>query len=444
MEPTAPSTFISTALRDLPQAPLWVGLSGGLDSSVLLHVLARHAPENASGLRALHVHHGLSADADAWAEHCVALCATLGIELTVVRVNVARDGGSGPEAAAREARYAAFAATLADGDVLALGHHRDDQAETFLLRALRASGPAGLGSMRRWRTLGTHRLWRPLLDTPRRDLLAYAQANGLTWIDDPSNAEVAFDRNFLRERVLPLLRERWPHVDGAFARSADLHAESDGLLDEGDAIALAQVATVDPSCVSVTELQRLPAARRARVLRRWISELALPPLPRTGVDRIEADLLEARSDAEACFAWQRAAVTRWRDLLHAGPQRAALPSDWRTQWDGTYPAALPGGGLLRLDGFDALPSPCVLHARNGGERITLPGRDHSHSLKHVLQDLGIPPWQRSQLPLLSGGDGELLAIGDLAYAGSFDQWLREHRARLVWTPPDDTLDAAED
>ena len=444
MEPTAPSTFFHTALRDLPQAPLWVALSGGLDSSVLLHALAQHVPGRTPGLRALHVHHGLQADADAWAEHCVALCATLGIELTVVRVDVARDAGSGLEAAAREARYAAFAATLSEGDVLALGHHRDDQAETFLLRALRASGPAGLGSMRRWRTLGRYRLWRPLLDTPRKDLLAYAQANGLTWIDDPSNAEVAYDRNFLRERVLPLLRERWPHVDTAFARSADLHAEADSLLDEGDAIALAQVATVDPTCVSVTALQRLPIARRARVLRRWISELALPPLPRAGVERIEADLLQARSDAEACFAWQGVAITRWRDLLHAGPQRAALPAEWRMEWDGTSPAALPGGGLLQLDGNDALPSPCVLHARIGGERITLPGRGHSHSLKHVLQDLGIPPWQRSQLPLLSGRNGELLAIGDFAYAGSFDQWLREHHARLVWTPPSDTVGGGDD
>ena len=442
--PTVPAAFLLAALHDLPQAPLWVGLSGGLDSSVLLHVLAQHAPARAAGLRAIHVHHGLHADADAWAEHCQHVCGALGIELTIAAVKVARTAGCGPEAAARDARYAAFAAVLSDGDVLALGHHRDDQAETFLLRAARASGPAGLGAMRRWRPLGGARLWRPLLATARADLLAYAQANGLTWIEDPSNADPGFDRNFLRERVLPLLRERWPHVDAAFARSASLHADADALLDDGDTIALAQVTTADPACVSACELQRLPSARRARVLRRWIAALRLPPLPGTGVDRIENDLLAARADADACFAWQGAVITRWRDLLHAGQQRAALRTDWCLQWDGGRCATLPEGARLQLLGADALPSPCVLHARSGGERITLPGRTHSHALKHVLQDLAIPPWQRAHLPLLSTQGGELLAVGDRLYSGGFDRWLRQQQARLVWTPPGATNDNGAD
>ena len=424
------------ALHDLPPAPLWVGLSGGLDSSVLLHLLAHHAPARASGLRAVHVHHGLHARADAWADHCAAWCARLGVELTVVRASVARDAGRGLEAAAREARYAAFTATLADGDVLALGHHRDDQAETFLLRALRASGPAGLGAMRRWRTIGGARLWRPLLDTARVDLRAYAEAHDLAWIEDPSNIDAAFDRNFLRERVLPLLRERWPHADAAFARSAGLLADADALLADGDAIALAHVVTADPACVSASELRRLPPERRARVLRRWIAGLRLPPLPGHGVERIDEDLLPARADARARFVWQGVVVTRWRDLLHAGRQRAPLDPDWRMDWDGRRPATLPDGGSLQLIGADALPAPGVLHARCGGERLSLPGRRHSHALKHVLQDLGVPPWQRAQLPLLSSPSGELLAAGDLAYSAPFDAWLRERGARLIWRSRD--------
>lgn len=442
--PTVITAPLLAALHDLPTAPLWVGLSGGLDSSVLLHLLAHHAPARASRLRAVHVHHGLHAQADAWTDHCVRLCATLDVDLTVVPVSVARDGGGGLEAAAREARYAAFETTLADGDVLALGHHRDDQAETFLLRALRASGPAGLGAMRRWRTTGTTRLWRPLLDTARADLWAYAQVQGLAWIEDPSNVDVAFDRNFLRERVLPLLRERWPHVDAAFARSAGLLADADALLADGDAVALTSAATADPACVSASELRRLPPARRARVLRRWIVGLRLPPLPGHGVARIDQDLLTARADAQARFAWQGVVVTRWRDLLHAGRQRAPLPQDWRMDWDGRRPAALPDGGRLQLAGADVLPAPGVLHARSGGERLTLPARRHSHALKHVLQDLSVPPWQRAQLPLLSTRDGELLAAGDLAYSAGFDAWLRQRQARLIWTPPGDGADATHD
>lgn len=431
MPPVVPVSLLA-ALRDLPQAQLWVGLSGGLDSSVLLHALAHHAPARTSGLRALHVHHGLHADADAWADHCQRLCAALGVALTVVPVCVARDSGRGLEAAAREARYAGFAATLADGDVLALGHHRDDQAETFMLRAVRGSGPAGLGAMRRWRTLGSARLWRPLLDTARADLLAYAQVNALAWIQDPSNADIAFDRNFLRERVLPLLRERWPHVDAAFARSASLQADADALLDDGDAIALARVTTTDPTCVSVTQLLRLPAPRRARVVRRWIAGLGLPPLPGIGVERIETDLLAARVDAQSRFTWRGAAVTRWRDLLHAARMAPPLPVDWRKQWDGGAALDLPHGGTLTLLGADRFDQPMRVHARLGGERITLPGRGHSHALKHVLQDLGIPPWQRERLPLLSDTNGAVLAAGDLVYSAAFDGWLRERGARLVW------------
>ena len=431
-------------LHDLPCSPLWVGLSGGLDSSVLLHLLAHHPPARAARLRALHVHHGLHANADAWTSHCVQLCSALDVELTIIPVSVARDAGGGLEAAARDARYLAFAATLADGDTLALGHHRDDQAETVLLRALRGSGPGGLGAMRRWRPLGSARLWRPLLDTARAELRAHAQAHAMAWIEDPSNLDTDFDRNFLRERVLPLLRERWPRVDAAFARSAALLADADALLVDGDIAALARAATADPACVSVRELLDLVPARRARVLRRWIAGLHLPPLPGNGVERIEHELLPARADAQACFVWQGCAVTRWRDLLHAGRQRAPLPADWRMAWDGGQPAALPGGGALRLDGADALPAPAVLHARRGSQRITLPGRDHSHALKQVLLDLGVAPWQRAQLPLLSSPAGEVLSAGDLVYSAGFAAWLRQHRARLVWTPPGDDGDGPRD
>ncbi|HEY5613154.1 MAG TPA: tRNA lysidine(34) synthetase TilS, partial [Lysobacter sp.] len=137
-------------------------------------------------------------------------------------------------------------------------------------------------------------------------------------------------------------------------------------------------------------------------------------------------------------------VVRWRDLLHAGHQRPPLPPDWRLAWDGSKPAVLPGGGVLRLIGSECLPSPCTLHAGLAGRRLTLPGRNHSHALRQVLLDLGVPPWQRAQLPLLSTSDGELLAAGDLAYSAGFDAWLRQHQARLCWTPPGDPVEDARD
>ncbi|WP_108846048.1 tRNA lysidine(34) synthetase TilS, partial [Xanthomonas fragariae] len=177
------------SLPATPPGPVLIAFSGGIDSGVLLHLLATTPRYCDTGLRALHVHHGLHADADAWAAHCLRACDALQIPLQIVRVQVARDSGLGLEAAARNARHAACAQALAPGEWLALAHHRDDQAETFLLRALRASGPDGLAAMRAQRPFANGMLWRPLLANGRADVLAYALAHGLQWIEDPSNAD---------------------------------------------------------------------------------------------------------------------------------------------------------------------------------------------------------------------------------------------------------------
>lgn len=425
--------YLETAFHALPQRPVRVGFSGGADSTALLHLLHGIESVRAAGLRAIHVNHGLNPDADRWAGHCERVCAELGVPLTVLRVEVNRDAGDGLEAAARTARHAAFGEAVGEDEILATAHHRDDQAETFLLRALRASGPDGLGAMRPLRRFGRCWLWRPLLGVPRAALLAYAQQQGLSWIEDPSNDDASLDRNFLRLRVMPLLRERWPQADATFALSAALCAEAGALLERDDAIALATVRSADPHALRVESLLDLPATRRARVLRRWIAELGLPPLPAQGVARIENDLLTAAPDREAAFAWAGSVIRRWRDLLHADRQYPALPERWEAEWDGRAALDLPGGGTLALDGTTGFDRPLRAHARRGGERIALPGRDHTHALKHILQDLAVPPWERIRLPLLSDGQ-DTLAAGDLVYSARFDAWLRERGARLVWTP----------
>ena len=413
-------------------APCVVGYSGGLDSTVLLHLLAGDPATRRAGLRALHVHHGLHAQADAWALHCEATCAGLGIPLEVVRVAVDRRAGLGLEGAAREARHAAFAAHLRAGEVLALAHHRDDQAETFLLRALRGSGVDGLAAMRPWRAYASGWLWRPLLGMPRADLLAHARSQRLDWIDDPGNDDPGLDRNFLRHHVMPHLQARWPHAPAALARSAGLAAAATDLLDAGDDAALAGVRrAVD--LLDVAGLLALPATQRARVLRRWIAALGLPPLPAHGSACIEADLLDARPDARARFDWHGARVQRWRDLLHAGPLRAPLSRDWRATWDGRAPLRLPTGDTLELLGADGFDREVIAHARHGGERLRLPRRRHDHALKHLLQDAGVPPWQRERLPLLSAADGTLLAAGDRLCSATLASWLDARGARLQWT-----------
>lgn len=418
-------------------APVLVAWSGGLDSTVLLHLLAHDADQRHRGLRAIHVHHGLHPDADAWASHCESLARAWAVPLTVVRVDVARHSGLGLEASARQSRRAAFAAELRDGECLALAQHRDDQAETFLMRALRASGPDGLAAMRPWRAFGKGWMWRPLLDTPREALHAHALAHALSWVEDPSNADPGFDRNFLRLHVMPLLRERWPHADAALSRAAHLCAESSDILSERDAAILASVREEAGSGLSVAALRLLSPARRARLFRYWAASLGWPPLPAEGIAHIEHDLIDPGQTAHdrlPGFAWHGVAIRRWRDALHAIEGERDLPKDWSCEWDGSAPLVLPNGDTLRLSGVDRFPSALRAHARQGGERILLPERGpQHHSLKHVLQELEIAPWHRSRMPLLSAADGTLLAAGDRVRSAGFDLWMQSRDASLVWT-----------
>lgn len=432
---------LSALSPPLDGAPLLVAFSGGLDSTVLLHLLASRPMPGIAGLRAIHVDHGLHPQSARWADHCRAACAELGVALDVACVVVA-PGGEGPEAAARAARHAAFDEALREGEVLALAHHRDDQAETFLLRALRASGTEGLASMRPWRRYGRGWLWRPLLGTPRAALLAHAREHGLDWIEDPSNASIEPDRNFLRHRVLPLLRERWPHADAAFARSAGLAAETAALLDGEDRQALAAAASGDACVLDAAGLRSLPVPRRARVLRRWLEDLGLPPLPASGIAAIERDLLAAAPDADAAFAWSGAIVRAWHGRLHAGWIEQPLPRGWHARWDGKAPLLLPTGDVLRIEPATGFDRAVTVHARRGGERMRLPGRSHSHALKHVLQELGVPPWERGRLPLLADETGEVLAAGDRIHSASFAQWLHDTGTRLAWQRAPTCRDAA--
>jgi tRNA(Ile)-lysidine synthase len=416
----------------LPQAPgsgpIAVALSGGMDSTVLLHLLACDAASRARGLRALHVDHGLHPDSAEWAGACAAACAALGVAFESRRV-VVQDAGEGLEAAARAARHQALLEWQKPGELIALAHHQDDQAETVLLRLLRGSGD-GLSAMQPLRAFGHGGLWRPLLAVPRAELHRYAQTHGLAWIEDPSNASEAHDRNFLRHRVLPVLADRWPQAASALARSAGLLATQRQLLDDEGARRLAAVQSLDPNSLGIPALLAQPPAWRDRLLRAWVHTLGLPPLPGDALATIAAEVLPAREDSQAEFRWSGAVIRRWRDLLHAGREQSPLPADWQSRWDGHQPLPLPDGRQLALEPAQAFDAPLDARLRVGGERITLPGRTHSSELKHVLQDLGLPPWERARLPLLFAPDGELLAAGDIALSARLHAWLRSRGARL--------------
>jgi tRNA(Ile)-lysidine synthase len=258
-------------------AKICVALSGGLDSTVLLHAMAALAAGTRANLRAIHVDHGLQAASPAWADACAAACHAASVPLEILTLRLAPSRGASVEAAAREARYAALAPLLADGEWLLTAHHRDDQLETVLIQLLRGSGVAGLAAMPARVAFGRGSHARPLLDFDRAELAAYAGVHGLAWIDDPMNLDARFDRGWLRSRVLPAVRERWPSASATVARSASHLAEASRLLLE---IAQADAAgIVDEGRLSLEGLARLSRDRQVNLVRGWLREQGLRPPP---------------------------------------------------------------------------------------------------------------------------------------------------------------------
>ncbi|MES0874238.1 tRNA lysidine(34) synthetase TilS [Sinimarinibacterium thermocellulolyticum] len=293
-----------------PRGRLWVGYSGGCDSAVLLDLL------HACGLpvRAVHVHHGLQQPADDWARHCRRFCRMRGIALRVLRVAPDRRHPQGPEAAARAARYAAFVPLLRAGDVLALAHHRDDQAETVLMRALRGCGIAGLGAMRATEPLGEGLLWRPLLAVSRARLREIARERGIDWIEDPHNDDPRYTRAFLRRQVMPLLAAHFPSAPTQLAKLA-AHAQGAERL-------LAQLADEDAArcadgdALDVAALLRLTAERRRNLIyHRWCALGLLPP-PQSWYAELERSVLRARGDATPLLVCGDGEVRRHRGRLY--------------------------------------------------------------------------------------------------------------------------------
>lgn len=380
-----------------------VAYSGGLDSHVLLHALSRLGIE----LAAVHVHHGLSPNAELWAEHCQAQCAALGVPCRVVRVEVARDAGKGIEAAARSARYAALEQVLGEGEMLLTAHHQDDQAETLLLMLLRGAGVAGLAAMPAVRACGRGRLARPLLGLPRSALHLYAQRHGLSWVDDESNFDTSLDRNYLRHELLPLLRRRWPAAERALARSAAHLAEAGELLAELAAADLGAAGGHRPGTLSVEALQALTPPRRRNLLRHWLRCRGLPLPDTRHLQRIEQEVLPARPDAEPRVCWPGAEVRRYRDDLYALPPLTPPPAT-ELAWPQPEPLVLADGRTLTMracTGQGLSAARCAgarvtVRFRAGGERCTPAGRGHTHELRKLFQEAGVPGWERERVPLL--------------------------------------------
>ncbi len=424
-----------------------VAFSGGFDSTVLLHVVAIRYPGQ---VRAIHIHHGLSPNADPWQVHCETLCKQLGVPLDVVAVSVQKNG-KGLEDAAREARYQAFIDQLQRDEVLLTGHHGDDQVETLLMRLGRGSGVRGLAGMVARRPLGAGELWRPLLGVSRDELEEYARSHGLAWIEDESNQDLQFDRNFLRHRVMPALRERWPHLAQGWGQSASLCAEAEALLEEYAREDLARLAPefADPHSsagwvLSLPGLRAMPPARRHQVLRVWLRRLGVPGLNRDRLAEVDRQLVDGREDAKARVAWEGWELRRFREGLYllAGASLEAPPASMRVPVGlvGEARVPLPAGGTLMFEWADEgteVPrlapglADLSIRWRQGGERCQPAGRAHSQTLKKLLQETPLAPWWRARLPLLYSGE-TLVAVGDLWVCEGFAAGPDQRGYRLRW------------
>lgn len=414
-------------------APEWrVAFSGGLDSTVLLHILAQLASREAlPPISAIHVHHGLQAVADGWPDHCQRVCDTLAVPLQVMRVRV--EGGASLERAAREARYAAFAAALGAGECLLTGQHRDDQAETVLFRLFRGAGVRGLSGMAGSRPLAVGTLLRPLLDVSRAELERYARSHGLSWVDDPSNACDDYDRNYLRNQLLPGIVQRWPSAVETITRSAEHLAEADGLLGE-----LAQNDLVSAGArneyigmqlpsLAIAALAELSEPRQRNALRQWLVPLARLP------DSVHwagwRDLRDAREDAEPIWRLADGELRRAHGRLWwlASPWLGFVPAN-QAWGDPSQALSLPHNGSLRFEG-EPPEGPLEVRYRQGGEVMALVGRG-SRDLKRLLNEAAVPAFLRGRLPLLWRAD-ELLGVALLP-------GLRVEAGQgwtLRWTPP---------
>ena len=416
--------------RRLPGDRLCVGLSGGRDSVVLVHALAALRGFGlAVDLSAVHVNHGLSANADTWAAFCDTLCRALGIPLAVVRVEVPRFGcGEGLEAAARRLRHAVFAGC--DADWLALAHHRDDQAETILFRLLRGAGVSGAAGMPAERLqAGGPRLIRPLLDLPRSLLAAYAEENALHWVEDESNTDSRHRRNHLRRQVMPQIKERFPGAAQVLVRAGRHFAEAALLLEELAKIDRAAAVGVQGR-IDLARFKMLSKARAGNLLRSELLAAGFQAPEARWLEEALRQLATVGTGSETCVATRDGEVHVYRGELHVvrhRPPVAEGPLPWRGE------ARLPWGGdqvvLGSTHGIGIsyrllLSAPVCLRRRLGGERIQPDPRRPLRSLRKLLQEAGVPPWDRARLPLLWSGERLVWVAGigiDAAFACAPDE-----------------------
>ena len=393
-----------------------IAYSGGLDSTVLLH--AMH--EEKLPIHAIHINHHLQSDSDVWQQHCEEICIHLAIPLTVRHAQITKLPQKSLEDSAREARYKLLEEGLDENSAIVTAHHQDDVAETILLQLLRGAGPAGLAAMPDCKKLSTGIHLRPLLNTSRTELQEYAQAHNLQWVDDPSNQSGDFDRNYLRNEVMPKLVERWPATMQTLTRSAKLQADALSCLYDLASIDIQVASTSQPHMLEVTALQKLNRERLNNVLRYWIKSNGIRMPSKKILQQIVTDIvLKEDLETSPLQSWKEGEIRRFRNHLYLmkplKPHDASQEFCWQIDQplyieslDRTLlPKDLKECNVAIPDGVNEL----IVRFREGGERLRPFGSKQHRSLKNLLQEADIPPWERTRIPLLFDHDQLIAVLG---------------------------------
>ena len=429
---------------------LYVGYSGGLDSHVLLHVIIELIGKKR--ITAVHVNHQLSSNSDIWQKHCEDRCLEIGVNIICKTVSI-KNRGTGIEDAARNARYSVFEKLLKKNDLLILAHHADDQIETMLFRLFRGSGIKGMSGMPISRLLGNGELFRPLLPFFRRDLESYASANQINWIEDDSNLDIAFDRNFIRHKLIPTINERWPNSSFKLNRSANIFAESDFLINilaQKDFKIVKEVSERVGWSISIDKLNGFEIIRQKNILRYWFNlhNLTLPSY--AVLDNALNQMIGSKIDAEPFVSWGDLQLRRFNKKLYLLPLNFEDPNysvkkkkgrelleKNSIKWDGSSHLILPDSsslcvklkikGGLRID----VKKNLEIRFRSGGERCKPQGRSGSNTLKKLFQEYSLEPWLRNNIPLIYI-DNRLAAVGDLWVCDEFCAEPDELGIQLEW------------
>ncbi len=390
-----------------------IGFSGGIDSTVLLHQLVQLREQHPEiHLRAIYINHQLSENAERWGLHCESICKDWDVEFEAISVNAKPNPGESPEAAARNARYRIFFDKIQADEYLLTAHNADDQVETVFLQLLRGAGPKGLSAMpeKTEFTVGFHA--RPLLSYSREEILRYAKKHNLVWIEDESNLNNKFDRNFLRNNVIPLLKQRWPQLASTVSRSARHCAEAKSLLEEVGINDLV-LCQSDDEVILISALEKLSYSRQKNAIRTWLDENNFPPIDNKKIDELLKVFLKAREDQQPLLCWENIEVRRHKDKLFFMNKLLSHDPSLIIKWDMKNKIELPNGlGTLDPKDFDIVNRDNItVRFRQGGEVCRPVGRKETHTLKHLFQEWDVPAWYRDRIPLIYVGNDITYVVG---------------------------------